>query len=49
LLENCMRRLSERTEAGRKPHLLRLYRVEGSVMGLDRRDCVVQPRPRANW
>src|SRR6187431_3746521 len=24
-------------------------RVEGPVMGLDRRDCVVQPRPRANW
>ena len=23
--------------------------VEGSVMGLDRRNCVVQPRPRANW
>ena len=24
-------------------------RVEGSVMGLDRRGCVVQPRPQANW
>ena len=24
-------------------------RDEGSVMELDRRGCVVQPRPRANW
>ncbi len=24
-------------------------RVEGPVMGLDRRGCVVQPRPGANW
>ena len=22
---------------------------EGPVMGLERRGCVVQPRPRANW
>src|ERR1700759_981417 len=29
-------------------HLSRLYRDEGSVMELDRRGCVVQPRSRAN-
>src|SRR4051794_20214055 len=46
LRENCTSRLSERAEAGRKPHLSRLYRDEGSVMGLDRRGCVVRP---CNW
>ena len=24
-------------------------RVEGPVMGLDRRGCIAQPKPRANW
>ena len=29
--------------------LLRPDSIEGPVMGLDRRGCVVQPRPPANW
>ena len=48
LRENRTSRLSERTEAGRKPDLLRLYRDEGAVMVLDRRGCGVQPWPAAN-
>ena len=47
--ENCTSRLSERAEAGRKPDLSQLYSDEGPVMGLERRGCVVQPRPQANW
>ena len=36
------------TEAKHRGGAARI-RVEGSVMGLDRRNCVVEPRPRANW
>src|SRR5262249_61173190 len=42
-------RLSERAEAGRTLDLSRLYGVEGPVMGLERRGCVVRPWPLANW
>ena len=41
-------RKDESTEAGHRGGAVH-SRDEGSVMGLDRRDCVVQPRPRANW
>ena len=47
--ENCTSRLSERAKAKRKPHLSRLYSVEGPVMGLERRGCVVRPWSLANW
>ena len=49
LRENCTSRLSERAEAGRKLHLPRLYSVEAGVMLVERRGCVVQPWPSANW
>src|SRR5246127_1635828 len=49
LRENCTSRLSERAEAGRTLHLSRLYSAEGPVMGPERRGCVVQPWPLANW
>jgi len=41
-------RKSQSTDAGHRGGAV-CSRAEGSVMGLDRRDCVVQPRPRANW
>src|SRR5207244_134568 len=40
-------REDESTEAEHRGGAAR-SRDEGSVMGLDRRGCVVQPRPRAN-
>src|SRR5262249_9391508 len=49
LRENCTSRLSERAEAGRTLDLSRLYSEEGPVMGPERRGCVVQPWPSANW
>jgi hypothetical protein len=36
------------TDAGHRGGAVR-KRDEGAVMALDRRDCVVQLRPRANW
>ena len=36
------------TDAGHRDGVVR-SREEGPVMGLDRRGCVVQLRPRANW
>ena len=41
-------RKGQSTEAGHRGGVAR-SRGEGSVMGLDRRGCVVQPKPRANW
>jgi hypothetical protein len=40
-------RKDQSTDAGRRGGAVR-SREEGPVMGLDRRDCVVQPWPRAN-
>ena len=40
-------REDESTDAEHRGEVARI-RDEGSVMGLDRRGCVVQPRPRAN-
>ena len=40
-------REGQSTEAGHRDGAV-CSRVEGFVMGLDRRDCVVQPWPRAN-
>ena len=40
-------REDESTDAERRGGVAR-SRDEGSVMGLDRRGCVVQPRPQAN-
>ena len=41
-------REDQSTNAGHRDGAVR-SRVEGAVMGLDRRDCVVQLRSRANW
>ena len=41
-------REGESTEARRRGGAARSS-VEGSVMGLERRGCVVRPRPLANW
>ena len=41
-------REGESTDAGRRDGAARSS-VEGSVMGLERRGCVVQPRSQANW
>ena len=41
-------REGESTEARRRGGAVRSS-VEGPVMGLERRDCVVRPWPRANW
>src|SRR6516162_4345953 len=41
-------REGESTEAGRRGGAARSS-VEGPVMGLERRGCVVRPRPLANW
>jgi hypothetical protein len=41
-------REGESTEAGRRGGAARSS-VEGSVMGLERRGCVVRPWPLANW
>ena len=41
-------REGESTDAERRDGAARSS-DEGSVMGLERRGCVVQPRPRANW
>src|SRR6266850_4762217 len=38
----------QRTDAEHRDGAAR-SREEGSVMELDRRGCVVQPRPRTNW
>src|SRR5947207_5278313 len=42
LRENCTSRLSERAEAGRKPHLSRLYSAEIAVMARERRSGVIR-------
>jgi hypothetical protein len=41
-------RKDQSTDAGHRDGAV-CSRAEGAVMGLDRRDCVVQPWPRANW
>jgi hypothetical protein len=41
-------REDQSTEAGHRDGVV-YSREEGAVMGLDRRDHVVQPQPRANW
>src|SRR5262249_36787738 len=45
--ETTKRRQVQSTEAGHRGGAVR-SRDEGSVMELDRRGCIVQPRPRAN-
>ena len=40
--ENCTSRLSERAEAGRKLHLSRLYSDEAPVIGVERREQVIE-------
>jgi hypothetical protein len=41
-------RKGQSTDAGHRGGAVR-SRDEGPVMGLDRRNCVVQPRPGTNW